>query len=56
MHVPWTYQKVNLLYSKEPLWNKIFPQKSIQIRRVKTCIKFLGASDHETVISLFEVS
>ena len=35
-----TYQKVSFLYSKEPLWNKIFRQKSAQIRRVKTCIKF----------------
>ena len=35
-----TYKKVSFLYSKEPLWNKIFRQKSAQIRRVKTCIKF----------------
>ena len=40
MQVPWTYQKVSFLYSKEPLWNKIFQQKSAQIGRVKTCIKF----------------
>ena len=40
MQVPWTYQKVSLLYSKEPLSNKMFQQKSGQIRRFKTCIKF----------------
>ena len=39
VQVSWTYQKVSLLYSKEPLWNKIFRQLSAQIRRVQTCIK-----------------
>ena len=38
--VPWTYQKVSFVYSKGPLLNKMFRQKSAQIRRVKTCIKF----------------
>ena len=38
--VLWSYQKVSFLYSKEPLWKKIFRQKSVQIRMVKTCIKF----------------
>ena len=40
IQVPWTYQKVSFLYSKDPLWNKIFRQKSSQMRRVKTCTKF----------------
>ena len=37
MQIPWTYQKVCLLYSKMPLWNKIFWQKSAQIKRIKSC-------------------
>ena len=32
--------KVSFLYSKEPLWNKIVIQKSAQIGRAKTYIKF----------------
>ena len=28
IQVPWTYQKLSFVYSKEPLWNKIFRQKS----------------------------
>ena len=38
--VPWTYQKVSFLHSKEPLWNKIFQQKPTKISSIKTCIKF----------------
>ena len=40
MQIVWTYQKVSFVYSKEPLWNKIFRQKSSQIRRAKTYISF----------------
>ena len=40
MQIVWTYQKVSFVYSKEPLWNKIFRQKSSQIRRAKTYINF----------------
>ena len=40
MQVAWTYQKVSFLNSKEPVWNKIFRQKTAQIKRLKTCIKF----------------
>ena len=35
IQVPWTYQKASLLFSKDPLWNKIFGEKSAQIRRIK---------------------
>ena len=35
IQVPRTYQKVSFVYSREPLWNKIFQQKSAKIKRVK---------------------
>ena len=49
IQVPWTYQKVSFVYSKGPLLNKMFRQKSAQIRRVKTCIKLKLESLVETL-------
>ena len=31
IQVPWTYPKVSFVYSKQPLWNIIFQQKSAQL-------------------------
>ena len=57
IQTPWTYQKGSFLYSKEPLLNKIFRQKSVQIRRVNQNMYqiFLGALAHKIVSSLIEV-
>ena len=47
-----TYLKVSFVYSKEPLWLKIFRQKSAQIKGQNMHEIFLGALHYEIVSSL----
>ena len=41
IQVPWTYQKVSFVYSKKPLWNKIFSQNLHKLGGSKHASNFL---------------